>query len=80
MKATVGVNLNNNITAVLTKLGADILKERNKPDYDYSFDRKTMVLKTQLWSFMNTFGPYLWNGCDLPCKSGIEVEVEEDVS
>ena len=55
-------NINDEVVIKLTKYGETILGKSNSTSYEYSYNKKTKILKEQLWVVMNIFGNHLWLG------------------
>lgn len=62
----------NNYTTIRTP-------EEFKENLIASIEKNKGYYRTQLWSLMEKFGGYLFNGCDLPFQVNIILEHAEDI-
>lgn len=64
-------NVNNYVKVKLTKRGKEIMKEEGVMR-EYVPD-KDGYTKWQLWELMGVFGNYVYNGCEIPFETEIEI-------
>lgn len=56
------LNINDYVRVHLTEYGEKILKKYNYVAFQYNYNERTKILETELWTIMNTFGPYFSMG------------------
>ena len=58
------ININDIVEVTLTTHGERVLESNGAFSYRNNYNQDTRVLTEQLWVIINTFGKYMYNGCD----------------
>lgn len=74
-------NLNDHVLVRLTEHGRKLHRDdydKSKSPYPYKEPEEDEQgwSKWQLWELMRAFGPHLYNGCELPFETTIEIITE----
>jgi len=80
-------NINDFVWVKLTAYGITELKRQNNElsdklkysmsDYSFKLPEKDEdgYYKFQLWYLMQTFGPFMYNGCRIPFETDIKIDI-----